>query len=94
MLPVPLAFLPTNGMDMLVKPEHSWNALSPMLVTLLGTVIAVNPRAFLNASFPIVCKLLDKLIVCKFNRFLKASAAMVVPPVIVTVLNEAGTQLF
>ena len=40
------------GMVMLVRPEHSQNAESPMVMTELGMVMLVRPVQPLNATSP------------------------------------------
>ena len=54
---VPLALSPTKGSVMLVRPLQPPNALSPMVVTLLGIVILVRLVQPENALLPIVVTL-------------------------------------
>ena len=41
-----------------VRRLHPWNALAPILVTLLGTVIDVKPEQLANALYPMLVTLL------------------------------------
>ena len=76
---------------MLVRPVQSWNAESPMHVTLSGMVILVKPEQPWKADSPMLVMLLGMVILVKLEQPWNAEVPMLVPSVITTVLSEVGT---
>ncbi len=63
-----------------VRPEHSLNAPSPMLVTLSGMVIEVSPEQRENAYLPMLVTLLPMVTEVSAEQLENAHSPMLVTP--------------
>ena len=68
---VAVAESPTNGIVMLVKPEHPEKAEEPILTTLSGMVMVVKLVQSLNAYEPILVTLFGITICVKLTQLRK-----------------------